>query len=224
MRKIFIIYLFFIFQIGFSQKYQNLAGTWTTKTFPNFIYHFDSSDNVRFKWSNDLGSYSRTGKYYTSFDTIVIEYEPLFYYKTLNKIKGDTLKINILNKHYEKLAFFGIKVKYLNNQSTVFQSDSNGLILIPGINKIDSLILEDDYIGSTMDSREKLFRNRFYSFRINQLPCDSLTLILDEYLMSTYNFKSNREYLLRISKRRIYVGIDYNPNMIYIGGILTKEK
>jgi hypothetical protein len=229
MKTNFTIFFYLIFLTGFTQNYHELIGKWQTNTFPKFCYEFDSTGNVKFDWKNDINSYQRRGKFVQIQDTVLIDYEPLFKLENLNQSKSDTLKLFVLNSRSEKLLNFGIKVEYESGNIIIVETDKNGYIRIPGLSRIATLVLENNYSNLESEktvswAKKKSFDNRLYTFNPNKLFGDLNKLIIDDLLMLHFDFKANTERLLRINKNEIYIGTDYNPTTIYVGGILTRKK
>ena len=225
-KTITILLNLIIFQIGYSQDSFELKGKWATNTFPNFIYTFDSLDNVRFDWKNDIGSYYRIGKYVKKEDTIKIEFEPLFSFKNLTNRTSDNLKVFVCNIENEKLPYFKVQVIYESGKKLVTETHTNGFLFLQESAKIDSVYLDHGYCNLAPEERNPdidnpNFYNSFYSLTKTQIKSDSIKIIVDTWLMG-YDFKSDTQELLRINDDRIFNGIDYDPNNTYIGGILTK--
>lgn len=227
MKHLITLLFLLIFQIGYSQDFIDLSGKWSTNTFPNFKYEFDSLGNVRFDWINDIGSFHRKGKYIEKADTVIIDFEPLIKSENLSDSSSDNLSLFFCDKNKNKLPYYKVQVIYSTGKKLVVETDTNGIVLLSRMEKIDSIMLDHNYSNLAPELRNPKvnnpnFYNSFYSLKIDEIECDSVRLIVDHWLMGS-DFKSNRKKILRISRDKIYNEINYDPNVIYVGGILTKE-
>ncbi len=207
MRNIFIIYLAF----SFCPYAQNpILGGWRSGSFPSSNYEFTANDSIVKSWTNDIGSYHRKGVYRTSGDTVFIEFEPIC--EILNFIDSsgnDLTLIETAQPYYFRIYY---KV-FVGDSSYIVHPDSTGKTVFKDVATIDSIYF---------DSRNS-FTNSFYQIDKNKLV-PGICEIKFKYPLLQYTFKSNTEVLLILNKKEIFLGIDYDPEIIYINGILRRCK
>ena len=193
-----------------GQCQSSLSGEWNTKTFPDFRYSFDNAGNIEFEWINDIGSYSRSGRYEPKGDSIYINYAPIFKFDRIDSIpKKDFLSIKIIEPH--KYLILAFKV-FRKGSSQIIRPDSSGYLTILKPTKVDSIYF---------DSGE-YFTNSFYQLPTELIATHHIEMRVDEHLLN-YEFKSNQAILIRINDNEIYNGANYDPEITYVGGILTRK-
>ena len=189
----------------------NIEGEWETESVPKFRYTFDSTKYMKFNWINDLGSYERTGNYEIINNKVEITFNSVF------ELKRDSLIINeetltITSKH---------KPKYLGVYFNIYRDDSIQLIIMDSSNtfQIENIeVVDSIYFGT-----ENTCTNPLYQIPKDQIIGGLLYFEVNYYLM-TKPFHSDKETLQIINKKAIFKGSDYEPDIIYINGILKKTK
>lgn len=207
MRNLFIIYLAFSF-CPYAQT--PILGVWRSGTFPSSIYEFTANDSIVKSWINDIESYQRKGVYRTSGDTVFIEFEPIC--EILNFIDSSGNDLTLIETAQTYYLHISYKV-FIGDSSYIVRPDSTGKTVFKDVATIDSIYF---------DSRNS-FKNPFYQIDKNKLV-SGIYEIKFKYTLLQYAFKSNSEVLLILNKKEIFLGIDYDPEIIYINGILSRYK
>ncbi|MDG2330989.1 MAG: hypothetical protein P8M05_05310, partial [Flavobacteriales bacterium] len=126
MRTTFV-FLLVIFCSTSALSQDLCENVWSTKSFPNFLYQFDSAGSVNFQWQNDIGSYKRVGTYRLIQDTIEITYKPVYSLEHLDTALNNTLTL----KDSIKSGFRSLNYKvFLGEEFEYYSPDSNGIIII----------------------------------------------------------------------------------------------
>jgi hypothetical protein len=207
MRNIFIIYL----TLSLSTCAQNsILGVWSSGSFPSSNYEFTANDSIVKSWINDIGSYKRKGVYRTSGDIVTIAYEPIC--EILNFIDSSGNDLTLIESSQTSYVRIYYKV-FVRDSSYIVHPDSTGKTIFKDVATIDSIYF---------DSR-KSFKNPFYQIDKNKLV-PGIYEIKFKYPLLQYAFKSNTEMLLILNKKEIFLGIEYDPEINYINGILRRCK
>lgn len=187
-----------------------ILGVWRSGSFPSSNYEFTANDSIVKNWINDIGSYQRKGVYRISGDTVLIEFEPIC--EILNFIDSSGHDLTLIDTEQTSYVRIYYKV-FIGDSSYIIHPDSTGKTVFEDIATIDSIYFD----------RGNSFNNPFYQIDKNKLV-PGIYEIKFKYPLLQYAFKSNTEVLLILNKKEIFLGVDYDPEIIYINGILHRCK
>ncbi len=186
-------------------------------------YDFQNDSIVVYKWSSDLFSFERQGKYTRKNDTIVIQFTPLMKLQSLGHGQKIT-ELHIKNFKNQKLVGFPVDF-FMGEKIKTVKSDSFGVINIENrIEEIDSIHFNWQFreygiypIDNKYEPKIDLVDHQL------QVGYVKLEVKLVENLIG-HPINRNTDKLLVIGNNKLFIGLDYDPDVIYLGGILEKEK
>jgi len=185
-------------------------------------YEFLNDKKVIYNWHSSLFSFNRKGIYKIKNDTIEIEFEPMTILKN-KRVNLDETIIQIKKFNGNNFIDFPVEI-FRKGIKKLEKTDSSGIININGpIENIDSIYFNWQFeefgiypIETKYDPKHRKVEGEFLKGFVN------LEVLIDEDLIGQ-PIQSNFCKLLIIGNNELFEGTNYDPNVIYLGGILKKE-
>ena len=184
-------------------------------------FDFKANHEVVYNWNSDIANFDRTGYYTIHNDTIEIKYEPLI--SITRSIAEEKLStFQLMNKEREELVdcnitFFknGIEHNRLCNEHGIIKIEER-------MEEIDSIYFNWDFVNLGVYPTEHKYIPKLDKIGYNLLEgFNHLEVKLEEDLIG-HPISTNNTTLLIVGKNELYPGIDYDPNTIYVLGLLKK--
>ena len=226
--SLYFIYCIFIMSCNtvkptYKHKIKSFeTGKYSTSTsLGGYNLEFKKNNQVLYNWKSDILGFNRIGKYQIESDTITILYEPLLAIKKINKRTDETI-FQFRNKQESSLQNCNIKL-FQSGKILEKLCDKNGKVtLYEKIETIDSLYFNWNFLDFGIYPIEHKFVPN--KDKINGELASGfvqLDIILEEDLIG-HPVSSNEYKLLIIGPNELFPGLDYDPETIYLGGILKK--
>lgn len=194
---------------------------YTSSMVGGYNLDFKENNEVIYEWYSDIFSFDRIGKFEVKNDTIQIIYEPLLQIKRLQNVDEKSI-IVFKNKKGHPIQ---------NSQLTIFRNgEMNDLIcdeearveFNDRFEQIDSIYFNWKFVEFGIYPNEHKFCPQIDKIQ-NELIIGyaQLELVLEEDLIG-HPISSNKSTVLIVGPNQLYPGLDYDPNTIYLGGILER--
>ena len=186
-------------------------------------YDFKENNKVDLTWSSDIASFDRTGTFEVEKDTIRIIYEPLLQIKTIGS-NARKSRIWFKNNLGEQIGNCNLLL-FRNGSAIQMEEEQKGLFEFDFVvEEIDSMYLNWQYLEFELYPEEHKYCPS--TDRVNSMLLKGfveLEIIFEEDLIG-HPISSNCSELMIVGKNKLYPGLDYDPNTIYVGGGVLEKK
>ena len=205
---------FKIFELGEYQGGTLLGGV---------KYKFQEDNKVLLHWGSDIAYFDRTGTFEIEKDTIRITFEPLLQIKKIDSNEIGS-RISFKNNLDEPIENCNLLL-FQNGVTFQIEEEKDGSFKFDLlIEKIDSMYLNWQFTEFELYPDEHKFCPRIDKVNSKLLKgFVELEIIMEEDLIG-HPISSNNAELLIVDKNKIYPGLDYDPNTIYVGGAILEKK
>ena len=186
-------------------------------------YKFQEDNKVLLRWGSDITYFDRTGTFEIEKDTIRIIFEPLLQIKKIDSNEIGS-RISFKNNLDEPIENCNLLL-FQNGVAFQIEEEKDGSFKFDLlIEKIDSMYLNWQYTEFELYPDEHKFCPRIDKVNSKLLKgFVELEIIMEEDLIG-HPISSNNAELLIVGKNKIYPGLDYDPNTIYVGGAILEKK
>lgn len=187
------------------------------------VYVFEENNKVLLKWNSDITSFDRTGTFAVENDTIRISYEPLLEITSIPS-KEERSTVWFKNNLAEPIGSCNLLL-FQNGVAIQIEEEKEGLFQFDfQIEEIDSMYLNWQFVEFELYPQEHKYCPKID--KVNSMLLNGfveMEVLMEEDLIG-HPISSNHADLMIVGKNKIYPGLDYDPNAIYVGGGILEKR